>query len=511
MVPQVVEIHNKFGYISKVCFCSFLVNFSSHGGRDMSSTSQSAARTRISALLDQNSFVEIGAGVTARSTDFNLAEKKAPSDGVITGYGQINGNPVYVYSQDASVLKGTIGEMHANKIVKMYELAIKTGAPVIGLIDCAGLRLEESTDALNAFGDIYMAQAQASGVIPQITGIFGNCGGGMAVVTALSDFTYMVSDKGKLFVNSPNAIKGNSEDKCDTSSADYQGKEAGMIDGMGTEDEVIADIRSLIGILPANNEDDMSYAESEDDLNRRVEDAVQCIADPALLLPRISDDSAYVETRPYYGEDMVTAFIRLNGYTVGAVANRSVKYGADNSKEEFGKVISAKGAKKAAEFVKFCDAFSIPVVTFTNVTGFKACKCSEKNLPDALSKLTFAFADASTPKVNVITGEAFGSASLTMNSRSLGADLVYAWKGAKIGMMDAKEAAKIMCDGESADVISKTAEEYDKLQNSTDSAAARGYVDAVIDPADTRKYLIGALDMLFTKREFLPDRKHGTV
>ena len=155
----------------------------------MSSTSQSAARTRISALLDQNSFVEIGAGVTARSTDFNLAEKKAPSDGVITGYGQINGNPVYVYSQDASVLKGTIGEMHANKIVKMYELAIKTGAPVIGLIDCAGLRLEESTDALNAFGDIYMAQAQASGVIPQITGIFGNCGGGMAVVTALSDFT----------------------------------------------------------------------------------------------------------------------------------------------------------------------------------------------------------------------------------------------------------------------------------------------------------------------------------
>ncbi|MEE8885550.1 MAG: carboxyl transferase domain-containing protein [Eubacteriales bacterium] len=475
----------------------------------MSSSTQSAARTRISALLDQGSFVEIGAGVTARNTDFNLAEKKAPSDGVITGYGQIDGNPVYVYSQDASVLKGTMGEMHAKKIVRIYNLAVKTGAPVVGLIDCAGLRLEEATDALNAFGEVYMAQAKASGVVPQVTGIFGNCGGGMALVPAMADFTYMVSDKAKLYVNSPNAIKGNSEDVCDTASAEFQGEEAGTIDGMGTEQEVLSDIRTLVRMLPANNEDDMSYAASEDDLNRTISDASRCIEDPALLLPRISDDSAYIEVKPYYGKDMVTAFIRLNGYTVGAVANRSAKYDENGDKEEYGKVISAKGARKAAEFVNFCDAFSIPVVTFTNVTGFKACKCSEKHIADALAKLAFAFANATTPKVNVITGEAFGSASLTMNSRSLGADLVYAWTGAKIGMMDAKAAAKIMCDN--ADDIEKTAKEYDELQNSVDSAAARGYVDAVIDPADTRKYLIGALDMLFTKREILPDRKHGTV
>nr|WP_027871049.1 carboxyl transferase domain-containing protein [[Eubacterium] cellulosolvens] len=477
----------------------------------MSNNTQSPARMRISTLLDANSFVEVGAGVTARSTDFNMAEKKAPSDGVITGYGLINGNPVYVYSQDASVLNGTIGEMHARKIVKIYELAIKTGAPVVGLVDCAGLRLEEATDALNAFGEIYMAQADASGVVPQITGIFGNCGGGMAFVPAMSDFTFMENDA-KLFVNSPNAIAGNTEAKCDTASAEFQGTEAGTIDGMGTEAEVITKIRNLVEILPANNEDDMSYADTTDDLNRTSADLINCIEDPALLLPRISDDSVYVEAKPYYGKDTVTAFIKLNGYTVGVVANRSVLYGAGGAKEEeFGKVMSARGAKKAAEFVNFCDAFSIPLVTFTNVTGFKACKCSEMNMANAVGKLNYAFANATTPKVNVVTGEAFGSAYLAMNSKSLGADIVYAWKDAKIGMMDALAAAKIICDGQSGDAIKEQAEKYAALQNSVESAAARGYVDTVIDASETRKYLIGALDMLFTKREFRPDKKHGTV
>jgi acetyl-CoA carboxylase carboxyltransferase component len=197
---------------------------------------------------------------------------------------------------------------------------------------------------------------------------------------------------------------------------------------------------------------------------------------------------------------------------VGVVANRSVLYGADgNKEEEFGKVMSARRAKKAAAFVNFCDAFSIPLVTFTNVTGFKACKCSEMNMASAVGKLNYAFANATTPKVNVVTGEAFGSAYLAMNSKSLGADMVYAWKDAKIGMMDALAAAKIICDGQSGDVIKEQAEKYAELQNSVESAAARGYVDTVIDASETRKYLIGALDMLFTKREFRPDKKHGTV
>ena len=478
----------------------------------MSNTTNSPARQRIEALLDANSFVEIGAAVRARSTDFNLSDKSAPSDGVITGYGVIGGNLVYVYSQDSSVLNGTIGEMHAKKISGLYKLAMKMGAPVVGLVDCAGIRLEEAADALNGFGEIYMAQADASGVIPQITGIFGNCGGGMALIPALTDFTYMEEKKAKLFVNSPNAIKGNIDSTCDTAAAAFQSEEAGLVDGFGTEADVLAQIRALVSMLPANNEDDMSDSVCTDDLNRAIPDLAACKEDPALFLPRISDGQVYVESKAAYGPDVVTAFIKLNGTTVGAVANRGVLYDADGKEaEKFDGAISARGAQKAADFVSFCDAFSIPVVSFTNVKSFKATKCSEANLARALAKMTYAFANATTPKINVITGEAFGSAYLMMNSKSIGADLVYAWADAKIGMMDAKYAAKILSKEQDAASIRAVAQEYDALQNSVEAAAGRGYVDTVIDAQDTRKYLIGALDMLFTKREYRPDKKHGTV
>lgn len=234
----------------------------------MSSTAQSLASKRIFSLLDENSFVEIGGYVTARNTDFNLSEKETPADGVITGYGVIDGSLVYVYSQDASVLNGTIGEMHAKKIVRLYDLAMKTGAPVIGLVDCAGLRLQEATDALNAFGEIYTKQVMASGVIPQITGIFGTCGGGLAIVPALTDFTFMEEKSGKLFVNSPNALEGNEISKCDTSSAKYQSEEAGLVDVLGSEEEILAQMRLLISMLPSNYEDNSSYEDCTDDLNR---------------------------------------------------------------------------------------------------------------------------------------------------------------------------------------------------------------------------------------------------
>ena len=212
----------------------------------MSNATQSLAGTRITSLLDANSFVEIGKSVTARSTDFNLTETKAPSDGVITGYGVIDGNLVYVYSQDASVLNGTVGEMHARKITALYDLAMKTGAPVIGLVDCAGMRLQEATDALEAFGSIYLKQTLASGVIPQITAVFGTCGGGMAVVPALTDFTFVEEKKGRLFVNTPNALEGNEISKCNTASADYQSKTAGLVDGIGAEAEILGQIRDRI-------------------------------------------------------------------------------------------------------------------------------------------------------------------------------------------------------------------------------------------------------------------------
>ena len=478
----------------------------------MSNATQSLAGTRITSLLDANSFVEIGQSVTARNTDFNMTEKKAPSDGVITGYGVIDGNLVYVYSQDVSVLNGTVGEMHAKKITRLYDMAMKTGAPVIGLIDCAGLRLQEATDALEAFGEIYMKQTLASGLIPQITGIFGTCGGGMALVPALTDFTFVEEKKGKLFVNTPNALEGNHVSKCDTSSARFQSEETGLVDGIGAEAEILGQIRDLVCMLPANNEDDMSYEECTDDLNRICADIANASEDTAIALAQIADNQILVETKKDYAKEMVTGFIRLNGMTVGVVANRSKVYNAEAEVEaEFDSVLTVDGCKKATDFVNFCDAFSIPVLTLTNVTGFAATVESEKNMASAVAKLTYAFANATVPKVNVIVGKAFGSAYVSMNSKSIGADLVYAWPTAEIGMMDAKLAAQIMYADADAETLNEKAAEYKELQSSPNSAAARGYVDAIIEPADTRKYVIGAFEMLFTKREDRPAKKHGTV
>lgn len=474
-------------------------------------TENSASR-RIATLLDEGSFVEIGGAVTARSTTFNLQEKAAPSDGVITGYGVIDGNLVYVYSQDADVLGGALGEMHAKKIARIYDMAMKMGAPVIGLIDCAGLRLQEATDALEAFGSLYHKQALASGVIPQVTAIFGMCGGGLAVVPGLTDFTFMEAKDGKLFVNSPNALEGNEISKCNTASAEYQSKTAGLVDGIGAEAEILGQIRDLVCMLPANNEDDMSYEECTDDLNRICADIANASEDTAIALAQIADNQILVETKKDYAKEMVTGFIRLNGMTVGVVANRSKVYNAEAEVEaEFDSVLTVDGCKKATDFVNFCDAFSIPVLTLTNVTGFAATVESEKNMASAVAKLTYAFANATVPKVNVIVGKAFGSAYVSMNSKSIGADLVYAWPTAEIGMMDAKLAAQIMYADADAETLNEKAAEYKELQSSPNSAAARGYVDAIIEPADTRKYVIGAFEMLFTKREDRPGKKHGTV
>ena len=478
----------------------------------MSNATQSLAGARITSLLDANSFVEIGQSVTARTTDFNMTEKKAPSDGVITGYGVIDGNLVYVYSQDASVLSGTVGEMHAKKISRLYDMAMKTGAPVIGLVDCAGLRLQEATDALEAFGEIYLKATLASGVIPQITGIFGTCGGGMAVLPALTDFTFVEEKKGKMFVNSPNALEGNHISKCDTSDAKFQSEETGLIDGVGTEEEIIGKIRALVSLLPSNNEDNDAFVECTDDLNRVCEDIANCAGDTALALSRIADNGIFLETKDAYGKDVVTGFMRLNGATVGAVANRSEIYDEEGNKaEEFDGSLSARGARKAAEFVKFCDAFEIPVLTLTNVTGFKATLCNEKMMAKSVGEMVHAFADATVPKVNVIIGKAYGNAYIAMNSKATGADMVFAWDNAEIGMMDADLAAKIMYTDADAATLKEKAAQYRELQSGVASAAARGYVDSVISPADTRKYVIGAFEMLFTKREDRPSKKHGTV
>ncbi|EOS45530.1 carboxyl transferase [Lachnospiraceae bacterium MD335] len=476
------------------------------------STTSSLASKRIESLLDENSFVEIGALVSARATDFNLKQTDTPSDGVVTGYGVINGSLVYVYSQDAAVLNGSVGEMHAKKITNLYDLAMKTGAPVIGLIDSAGLRLQEAADALNAFGEIYLKQTLASGVIPQITAVFGSCGGGLALIPTLTDFTFMESTKAKLFVNSPNALDGNSTAKCDSSSAAFQSSESGIVDTVAEEAEIYAKIRDLITMLPSNNEDDASYDECTDDLNRVCADIANCAGDTAIAISQIADNNVFFEIKENYAKDMVTGFIKLNGMTVGCVANRTEVYDENGEVcEKFDAVLSPNGCYKAADFINFCDAFDIPVLSLTNVKGYAATISSEKGIAQAAAKLTYAFANATVPKVNVIIGKAFGSAYVAMNSKAIGADITIAWPDAEIGSMDANLAAKIMYEGKGADVIKEKAAEYAALQTSATGAARRGYVDQIIEAADTRKYVIGAFEMLFTKREDRPSKKHGTV
>ncbi len=476
----------------------------------MSTTSK--ASQRINALLDDNSFVEIGALVTARATDFNMKPGELASDGCITGYGVIDGNLVYVYSQDASVMNGSVGEMHAKKITNLYNMAEKMGAPVIGLLDSAGLRLQEATDALNAFGEIYMKQTLASGVIPQITAIFGTCGGGLGLFPTMTDFTFMAEKNAKLFVNAPNALDGNEISRCNSSSAEFQAKESGIVDVVADEDTILAKIRELVGFLPANNEEDAVLTECTDDLNRVNPELANCAGDTSIALSIIADDNNFFELKKDYAPEMVTGFLKLDGMTVGAVANRSEICNEEGKVEtKMDAVLTAKGCEKAAEFVNFCDAFNIPVLTLTNVKGYEATMCSEKHIAKAAAKLTYAFANATVPKVNVVIGKAFGTAYTAMNSKALGADVVMAWPNAEIGTMDAKLAAKIMYEGKGADVINEKAAEYAALQNNVVSAAKRGYVDMVVEAADTRKYVIGAFEMLFTKREDRPAKKHGTV
>ncbi len=473
----------------------------------MSTTSQTSAGKRIDLLLDDNSFVEIGGLVKARNTDFNMLEADTPADGVITGYGTINGGLVYVYSQDSSVMSGSMGEMHAKKIVNIYDMALKMGAPVIGFIDCAGLRLQEATDALNAFGEIYAKQAEASGVIPQISAVMGTCGGGMAIAAALSDFTFMESRNARLFVNSPNTLEGCKTDR--TATAEFQAGETAVVDFTGDEASIITEIRNLISILPSNNEDE-ALCECTDDLNRICSGIADCSKDPAYVLPMISDDGLFVEVKKSYAEEMVTGFIKLNGTTVGVVANRTEIFENGKSVKEFEKALTAEGCNKASEMIKFCDAFEIPVLSITDVRGFLTCESNEKAAAKAAAGLVYAFASADVPKVNLITGEAYGSAYTIMNSKAAGADITFAWEDAEVGMMDAGLAARIMYEKQ-PELISEKADEYKKLQNGAVSAAGRGYVDSVIKPEDTRKYLISSFEMLYSKKISDVYKKHGTI
>jgi len=454
----------------------------------MSNTANMSAKARIESVVDANSFVEIGGMITKRNTDFNMQEKAVPADGVVTGYGIVDSNLVYIYSQDVTAMNGSVGEMHAKKIASLYEMAIKAGAPVIELIDCAGIRVQEAMDALAGFGEIYMAKVKASGVVPQISAILGSCGGGVAISSKLSDITLMDETKGRLFVNSPNAIEGNRIEKNDTSAAKFQA-EAGNVDIVcANETEVFAKIRELVNILPANA-GSAAYVETSDNMNRVLTGFDGYATDAKEALTQIADDNKFMELKSEYGKEMVIGLMTLDGITVGAIAN---------AKEG---ILSTAGCKKAEQFTYFCDAFGLPIVTLTNAKEYAATMEEEKTISQAVADLTYAFASADVPKVNVITGEAYGSAYVAMNSKHVGADLVLALDSAKVGVMDAKVAAQIMCEDEisdaadTKDALAEKAKEFDELQKGAEGAARRGYVDNVIEGESVRKHLIYAMQM----------------
>ena len=438
----------------------------------MSSTSK--ALGRIASLLDEASFAEIGALVTARSTELNTDPKALASDGCITGYGTVGGRVVYVYSQDASVLGGSIGEMHARKIVNLYDMAIKTGSPVIGIVDCAGMRLEEGSDALYAFGRIYGRMTKASGVIPQITAVVGNCGGGAGLFSRLSDFTFIAPD-GKLFVNAPDTITGNYTAKNDTASGKYQSEVTGNAQLCATEADLFAAVRQLVSVLPSNNETSNDDLEGTctDDLNR------------ALAVTDASSAAALIE----------------NGVLTGVVANNGFKFEGEKA-VKIDNVLTAKGCDKAADFIKFCDAFDIQVLTLTNVKGFETSECNEKRIVRSAASLAGVLASSTVPKVNVITGDAIGNAANIMNSKALGADMTIAWSSAKVGIMESKLAAQI---------TGANASDIDAGMNGASDAARRGYVDQVISAVDTRKYVIAAFEMLYSKNGSEIFKKHTSI
>lgn len=471
------------------------------------------ARERVEKLLDENSFVEVGAFVEPRSTDFNLNVVEAPADGVITGYGTVEGRLVYVYSQDVTVLGGALGEMHARKISRIYDMALKMGAPVIALIDSAGLRLQESTDALNGFGEVFLKQSMASGVVPQITAVLGNCGGGAAIVPSLSDFTFMTTKNANLFVNSPNALDDKNATLETYASAEFHSENTGIIDFVSDSDEnCMLEIRRLVDMLPANNYEDSPIYTNNDDINRVVNelnsDVVNGI-DGINIIKSIADMNEVVEIKPNYAKEVITSLIRLNGSTVGVIANNTL----DNDA-----TLTSSACEKITSLVKFCNAFNIPIVSITDVTGFTSSVVEEKaGISKSIAAMTYAFANATVAKVNLIVNRAYGSAYIAQNSKHIGADFVYAWPNAKISVMNATSAVKIMYSDEinnskvADEIITEKTNEYASMQSSPYMAAKRGYIDDIIEPAATRKRLIASLEMLYTKKEQRPDKKQGTI
>lgn len=481
------------------------------------SDGKKTAAERMEMLFDEGSFIETDAFVTHRCTEFDMADLKEPREGVIIGYGTVNGRLVYAYSQDYTVLGGSLSEMHAAKICKIMDMAMKNGAPVVGIMDSAGARLQEGVDVLKGLGDILYRCATASGVIPQISVVTGPCAGSAAQIAAMSDFVIMDDKNGRMFVSGPSTIAASGRDlptdTLGTASANAKNGNASVV--CASEEECFGCVRELLDMLPSNNLEGAPAYTCEDDLNRVSEklDAVctdeNSVHDIKESITEIADNGVFTEIQKDFAENMVIGFIRLNGSAVGVVANQPIVNGG---------AVDGNAAEKAARFVSFCDSFGLPIVSFTDANGFVADATEEASgLARRSAKLTYAFAEATVPKINVITGKAYGGVYTVMNSKHLGADAVFAWPSAKISVMPAEGAANIIYRDEIADaknpVEARTEmiNEYIAKHTHPYTAAARGYVDDVIVPSTTRPRLVAALEMLMSKRESKPAKKHGNM
>ena len=478
------------------------------------------ARERILKLLDQGSFVEMDAYVEHRCTNFGMEKKRMPGDGVVSGYGTIDGRLVYIFAQDFTVIGGSLGEMHAAKIVKTQQMALRTGAPLIGINDSGGARIQEGVDALSGYGKIFYNNTIASGVIPQISVILGPCAGGAVYSPAITDFVFMVKNTSKMFITGPNVIETVTGEK--VSAEDLGGAMThNTISGVAhfvdeTEEECLEHIRRLLSFLPQNNLETTPVQNVMDNINRTDESLNEIIPenpnkayDMKSIIFTLADNGEFLEYQPYYAQNIITGFMRLNGRSIGVVASQP---------KVLAGCLDINASDKAARFIRTCDAFNIPLLSLMDVPGFLPGTNQEYGgIIRHGAKMLYSFSEATVPKVTVITRKAYGGSYIAMCNKELGADMVLAWPTAEIAVMGPDGAANIIFKKEIDEAEDKNAKRKEKIEEYRDTvanpytAAARGYVDAVIEPSETRKRIISSFDMLTGKRELRPEKKHGNI
>ncbi|MBI2846288.1 MAG: acyl-CoA carboxylase subunit beta [Chloroflexi bacterium] len=478
------------------------------------------SRERIAQLLDEGTFEEVDAFVTHRATEFGLAERKFPGDAVVTGYGQINGRLVYIFSQDFTVFGGSLSEVVSEKICKIMDLAMKNGAPVIGINDSGGARIQEGVVSLAGYGNIFLRNTIASGVVPQISIIAGPCAGGAVYSPALTDFIFMVEGTGQMYITGPDVIKavtGEDVTHEQLGGALAHATKSGVAHfSMESEAICLQAVRRLLAFLPQNNTEDPPSIEPTDDPNRREERLLDIVPeDPNLpynmkeVISLIVDNSDFMEVHQGYAQNIIVGFARLDGRSVGIVAQQPTHLSG---------VIDIDSSLKAARFVRFCDAFNIPLVTFADVPGFMPGTQQEYGgIIKHGAKLIYAYSEATVPKVSVITRKAYGGAYDVMSSKHLRGDINYAWPTAEIAVMGPEGAVNIIFRDKIArssnpeETRKKLIEDYRNTFANPYIAASRGYIDDVIDPRETRPKLIRALAMLQNKRDTDPPKKHGNI